>query len=488
MSKTLCTLVVALSLLVGCRPQPVVPDTRPNLLLLVIDCLRADHLSSSGYPRPTTPTLDRLAAEGTSFTRAYSQASWTRPSLPTILSGLYPSEHGLLSFEGETGDIAGAAVAPAVELVSETVAARGWATALVGEQFQLAPRFGLDQGFDLYRHKTSGAVNIHRHFLGWLGEQSDPARPWFAYLHYLEIHWPYCPPKETRGTFDPGRSQIDFCHEWRQLRDDIHSGRRVLSADDVETMRARYDEELLGLDRRIAELLAELEARGELDETLIVVTADHGEEFMERGGIGHGQSLHEELTAVPLVVRPPRSWQAPTARRVDHVVELRTVAPTFAHAAGRPPGASGPPSLLPWVLGHRDGPIQPFALAESVEDIALRTDQWTLLARKDGSAASLHSRLEDPDERIDVASSHRRELAELRALAAGWREALEPITNAGAATALDAETEQGLRALGYLGGGEGDPTQAGRRQAAEPGTRNDPDVPGGEGTDEESPR
>lgn len=456
--RTITILLITFAIL-SCRPAPPqIPATRPNLLLLVIDCLRADHVSGHGYHRETTPTLDRLIAEGTSFTRAYSQASWTRPSLPTILSGLYPSEHGLLAFEQAGAGFSSPVVAEEVELVSEVLRERGWSTAMVGEQFQLSPRFGLNQGFDFYRFKTSGAATIHRRFFEWLEGREDQAQPWFAYLHYLEIHWPYCPPAATRGLFDPGKSAIDFCFEWRQLRDDIHSGRVELSPDDVETMRARYDEELLALDGKIAELLEELARRGGLDNTLILITSDHGEEFMERGAIGHGQSLHEELTAVPLIVRPPTTWTyAPRGQRIDHVAETRNIKATLIEAATATPLADpgAAPSLLPWALGWSQDVIQPMAVAESVEDVAVRTAEWTLLARRDGSSATLYERATDPAERHDLARERRRELAAMRELLASWEASLRPVHSGAGQTELDAETEQALRALGYLGGSDG---------------------------------
>jgi arylsulfatase A-like enzyme len=469
-SRRFSALLLLFSALAACRPSPpTVPPTRPNVLLLVIDCLRSDHLSSHGYHRPTTPTLDRLAAEGTSFTRAYSQASWTRPSLPTILSGLYPSEHGLLGFEQDESTVSSAVVAAEVELVSESLQQLGWATALIGEQYQLSPRFGLEQGFDLYRYKTSGAPNIHRRFFEWLDGQTDPQRPWFAYLHYLEIHWPYCPPETTRGRFDPGKSSIDFCFQWRKLRDDIHSGAVVLGPDDIETMRARYDEELLALDQRIAEMLTELANRGALDNTMIVVTSDHGEEFMERGGIGHGQSLHEELTAVPLIVRPPTTWEAPRGRQLGHLVETRNIKSTLVHAAGGPVVPGVAPSLLPAALGWTEEPVQLIAVSESTDDVAIRNAEWTLITRRDGASAALYERATDPAERVDLARERRRELAAMRELSATWQASLRPVRAGEGQTELDPETEAALRALGYLGGGDGSapaPTPPGESEEA----------------------
>lgn len=449
--------VVVAASIAACQPQPrEVPATRPNLLLLVIDCLRADHLSSHGYARPTTPNIDRLAAEGTTFRRAYAQASWTKPSLPTILSGLYPSEHGVLGFRTDRGTPHSAVVAPEVELVSESLSELGWSTALIGNQSQLSPQFGLAQGFDLYRHDVAGAPTMHRAFFEWIASREVPAQPWFVYLHYIEIHAPYCPPSATRGRFEPREATIDACLEWRTVRDDVRAGRLQLRAEDGEAIRARYDEELLALDQQIGSFLEELARRAMLDNTLIVVTSDHGEEFLERGGVGHGQSLHEEVTAVPLIVRPPAMWSAPRGRQHRHPVETRVIAPTLVHAAtgGRMP-TRGVPSVLPTVLGWNTQPVQAVAVSESVDEVALRTEAWTLITRRDGSDAKLFERKRDAGERVDLSRARRREMAAMRELFAAWKAGIHPAHVEPAEVPLDEETAAGLRALGYLGGRDG---------------------------------
>lgn len=423
----------------------------PDVLLLVIDCLRADRLSAHGYRRPTTANLDALVAEGTSFQRAISQASWTRPSLPTILTGLYPSEHTLADFfRGADGAVMSARLADEVVTLPEALAARGYRTALVGEQAQLSRRFGLDQGFDFYRSHVGNAGNIHQVFLDWLDAGDGPA---FAYLHYLEVHWPYCPPKRVRGVFDRGPSAVPACRDWRQVRAKIERGEIVPTADDVAAMSARYDEELLALDHELGRLFAELKARGRWDETLIVVTADHGEQFFEHGGGGHGSALWQELIAVPLIFKPPASWRAPRGARPDPLVEIRALVPTVLEAAGAPPiPAVSAPSLVPWIAGRPpSAPPQPYVVAESVTQVALRAGDLKLIAERDGRGAALYDLAADPGETRDVAGERRRELAAMRDLLARWERGLAAAAPT-AAEELDPETEEQLRALGYLGG------------------------------------
>jgi hypothetical protein len=154
--------------LAGCQ-APVEPLTAPNVLLIVVDCLRSDHVGAYGHSRPTTPNLDSLAADGTLFRHAFAQSHWTRPSIPSYLTGLYPSEHGLLEVElNDSGVITGPALSPDVVTVAEELQERGYLTAMVGEQYQLARIFNLHQGFDFYRNKAGEASLIGRNFLKWL--------------------------------------------------------------------------------------------------------------------------------------------------------------------------------------------------------------------------------------------------------------------------------------------------------------------------------
>jgi arylsulfatase A-like enzyme len=438
--------------LLGCRgkaaPPAATAEAPPppaNLLLLVIDCLRADAVGAHGSARPTTPNLDALAAEGTTFRNAFAQASWTRPSLPTLLTGLYPSEHGLLDL-GDDDAAHAAALDDGIDTVAERLAAAGYATAMFGEQHKLAPRFGLGQGFQVWHHRSGGAPNINKKLVDWAAAQGD--RRFFGYLHYLEPHWPYCPPRDLRGRF--GDAEVDLCADWRGLRDRMRAGTKVLDAAERRAMRARYDEEVLALDAQIGTLFEALRARGLWDDTLIVVTADHGEEFDEHGGWFHGQSLHDELVHVPLLVKPPASWRAPRGLRVDGLVESRDVPATLLAAANVEPGPPGTVDLRPWVRGEgaADGP-RSFAVSESAAEVALRTARHKLIVSRDGGGYRLYDLVADPGETEDVAAGAAPELAQLRRRLSEWRRGLQAARK-GPVIEVDAETREGLDALGYV--------------------------------------
>jgi arylsulfatase A-like enzyme len=442
---------LAALLLVACNGAP----RKPNLLLLVVDCLRGDALSVVGYPRETTPNIDALAREGTRFTRAYSQASWTRPSLPTILTGFYPTEHGLLDLASDPA-AESAALDDSVLTLAERLKPAGYATAMVGDQHQLSPKFGLQQGFDLWQPKAGDGANINRRFLEWQAGLAKDNRtqhqPFLAYLHYLELHFPYCPPKELRGKFDEGPSRLNVCADWRQLRDDIRSGKYVVTAADRQLLRARYDEELLGVDALIGQLVDELESRDLYDDTLILVTGDHGEEFGEHGGYFHGQSLYGELLHVPLVWKPPASWDVPRDQVVDGLVEQRNAAATFLDAAGVRQLPATTHTLLPWIRGERRDAPNRYVVSEGVDQIAVNEGSWKMIVGREGEGHpgfELYDLDKDPGEQKNLAEGKRTRLALMRQLLASWRKGLHPAPRKG--VTVDRQTCEGLQGLGYVG-------------------------------------
>lgn len=283
----------------------------PNLLLVVLDTVRADHLAPYGYERVTTPRLDAFVAdEATLYARAHSTSSWTLPSHASLFTGLLPAVHGATHPRGELedGNTVNAARVPAqrlrpdVETVAELLRAAGYRTgAVLGNAAFLDHRFGLDRGFEHYDARPGGKVGDYRALaqllglreqagqlpyrhaetitdlaLAWL-ERSADGRPFFLTLNYMDAHTPYAPPAETAGRLGA-----------------------PLAAEPVEL----YDRELLWIDEHLTRLFDELRARGTFDDTVIVVTSDHGEAHGEHGIPGHNWHLYEELVHVPLYVKP----------------------------------------------------------------------------------------------------------------------------------------------------------------------------------------
>jgi len=309
---------------------------RPNVVLLTIDALRADHCSCYGYDRETTPTLDRLASENVRFSNAYSVSTHTREAIPGLLTGRYPSE----------------CVTDEYELAAETVATQLKNSAYTTGAFHSNPFVSRAYGFghdfdtfddDLYlsQHKLvalaqrmldklrnrhyARAEEISERTLKWIDSTEEP---FFLWAHYMDPHGPYCAPDEYQKVFHDERVRTGDAQDlyWRAAAEDPES---VTDAERREMLNC-YDEEIRYVDDQIGAFLDALEARGLLENSLVILTADHGDLFGEHGLYGHPRRLHEELLRVPMIVLrdgvPEVDVEAP--------VSILDVAPTALDAAG----------------------------------------------------------------------------------------------------------------------------------------------------------
>jgi arylsulfatase A-like enzyme len=417
----------------------------------VLDCLRADHVTAYGYSRPTTPALDSLAADGVLFRRAFSPSYWTRPSVGTYLTGLYPSEHGLLGLES-AGRRDEAALSPAARTLAEDLQGAGYRTAMIAFQAQLSVRFGLNRGFETYVTRGGPAHSLNQRFLRWL-DTASPGR-FFAYLHYLDLHWPYCAGPRFRGRFQRGGGSIDPCRSPRELLERFHAGEIELGPRDVENLIDHYDEELVGLDASIYSLFATLRERGLWEETLIVATSDHGEEFMEKGTLTHRGGLWDHLIHVPLIVKPPVSWGPPRGTRVDSLVEVRDLVATLRRLTGTESPRVEDPDFIPWLVGRRHPSPREAIVAESLDEVVVRTEEWKLHQPKHEGELRLFHLSVDPTESNDIAAANPEIVQQLQARLRHWQASLTPF--APEDVQLDPATLRGLEALGYLNRGSGD--------------------------------
>jgi arylsulfatase A-like enzyme len=299
-----------------------------DIVLVVIDTLRVDHLSAYGYPRPTTPRLAALAAQGSRFDHAYAQSGWTLASFSSLLTGTYFHEHRV-GRDSRRHDQVGC-LTDDFETLPELLKGQGYSTAAFVNNTFLAPEFGLVQGFDRYDY--AGATNqAHRSAkatveaaLSWMDAQPGPT---FTLLHFMEPHLDYAPPPETAGAFTTGPRPDSL----RMDGSDNPFSKLQLGAPPPEAavqdyIRALYDEEILAADQGLGQLEDGLEARGRLAGALLAVTADHGEELWEQGGFEHGHALWSELTRVPLVLVGPGVPEGPVGTVVEHVDLFHTLA------------------------------------------------------------------------------------------------------------------------------------------------------------------
>ena len=329
-------MILAVGFLACGRPAP----ERPNVLVVLIDTVRADHLGCMGYHRNTTPTIDSLAREGTIFTACQAQSSWTLPAMATILSGLNAREHGA----GRRYD-ALFGVSGAIPWMPHIFKNEGYETGAFFNVLFMSSDFGFHRGFDHFdcpplhpELPSRNAGETVDAFLGWL-EEIPRGKPFFAAVHFFDPHLAYAPPEPWNTLFtDPAYDGI-YNSSWGGVPDlnAVHFGRDTIPPEGLANLIALYDGEIAYTDMQLGRLLDRLSAMGLSENTLIVVVGDHGEEFLEHGGMDHGRTLYQEICHVPLVFCGPG---VPRGRVVSTLVAQLNVLPTVLSLSGIETAAS----------------------------------------------------------------------------------------------------------------------------------------------------
>ena len=321
-------ILLLISAAAGCAPEP-----KPhNVLLLMVDALRADHLGCYGYERDTSPRIDALANESVLFLNAYAQSPWTKPSIPTLFTSLYPLQHGVYAGEKphSAGYLESDVLADEFLTLAEAFKQAGFRTAAFVNNEHLPASQGFAQGFDVYEQGDISAAEIQQGFFEFVDQA--PEAPFFAYLHYLDVHWPFEPESPFDERFaGPEAPAFPGPDGWRGLTDAINQGRIRLSPEEHQQLVSLHDGGIAELDHHIGELLERLRQQGRLDQTIILLTSDHGQELLEHGRVGHGDTLFDEVIRVPMLMRLPGGAGA---RRVREPARLLDVYPTLLAAAG----------------------------------------------------------------------------------------------------------------------------------------------------------
>ncbi len=475
-NKLLKMTISVLALLAsGCGDRPP-----PNLVLIVIDTLRADHLGCYGYHRPTSPHIDGLAARGAVFERANAVAAYTRPSTASILTGLYPSVHGAVTHADS--------IAQGVPTLAERLAEAGYLTAGFYRNGNVSETFGFGRGFDSYvapdrefwkRLREAGSKQESR-FVSQVDDSLLTAKavpfirgidspPFFLYLHLGGAHDPYAPPPDATSFLDrplTPAAELFYRQPIKTQREEPAVLRRLSSGQlplDELTRRQvvdLYDGEGAFADRPIGSVLAALEESGHDHDTVVVVTSDHGEEFWDHGSLGHGHSTFQELLHVPLVITGPDIDR----RRLDQPVSLIDLAPTILELAGLdPPGELPGRSLAPVLRSRRREPAATPVYAEGLLRVrsngdpllfrSLQSENLKLVLDFQRQRKQLFDLAADAGETRDLIATRPREGRELlEALIEIHRDNLASPYLAEVETAeIPQELEEQIRALGYLG-------------------------------------
>lgn len=437
--------------------QVAEPHERPkNVVIVLIDTQRADHLQPyNPSTRVRTPALAALAAQGTVFEAAQAPENWTKPSVASVLTGLYPASHGT-----KTGD---AKVPDKALLLSEVLKEAGYATASFLANGYVSDKFGFNQGWDQYTNyirekRNSNAENVYRDAARWIDEHKK--KPFFAYIQTIDPHVPYDPPEELIQQYypEPYHGVVSPRSTADQLgKAKLSPPKVVLNDEDRKYLEALYDGEVTYHDKYLGVFIDRLKRMGLYDKTLFVVTADHGEEFYDHQSYGHGHSLYQELIHVPWIMRYPGA----PPRRVPDTVSTVDIAPTVLASLGLPvPPMMEGVDRTAQLLGAR-APALSAAVSDFLDDRrTIRAGRWKLVLR--GLTPTFFDLASDPRELTEldlaaypIAVRYCRVLLGqfLGAIDRGdWLNA-NPIGRSvelkGDDAVIDEATAAGLRALGY---------------------------------------
>ncbi|MFT5461136.1 MAG: arylsulfatase A-like enzyme [Planctomycetota bacterium] len=405
-----------------------------NLLLISLDTLRADRLGCYGYDRDTSPALDAFAERSVRFRYAIAPSPWTVPSHVSLLTGLLPSTHGVHTSVQVPGDD--------TDLLAELLFPRGWYTFGITDGGNVSGSLGFDRGFRAFYDVDKSFSTTVREAQTYMADR-QPFGAWFAFLHTYDIHCPYDPPEPYRSMFETeGAQSADIdgkCgNPWLNEMD--------LSPEQVQYISDRYDGGIREVDDTLAKLFKSLEESGAMENTVIVITSDHGEEFKEHGQIGHERSLHRELLEVPLIIYAPGLEPGV----VDSPVSLVDVMPTVLELLGEaiPEGLDGR-SLLPLIEGTAEPATgQPATLRWQLALDAWWTVDSQVIVNQQAKRVSYFDVTVDPLAQVDRAGEEREKaearMADLRASLARGRKRQPGLR--GSLSESEAAT---LRGLGY---------------------------------------
>ena len=435
--------LAALTFAVAAGCLDAAPADRPNVVLIVVDTLRADHVGCYGYERDTTPNLDALAADAVRYARTFSHAPWTTPAVGALFTSQLPSTLGIRSVQSPL---------PAEgTTLAELLQGHGFETgAFVSHSF-VSSKWGFARGFDSFDES-----NIRGHFavtspaisdgaIEWLDDRAaQPKEPFFLFLHYFDPHFAYVAHEEFPFGRDP---DYEGPVHGGILPERFNDHPAELEPEDLRELIRLYDAEIAVTDRAIGRVLDRLRSLGLYDSTIIVVAADHGEEFLDHDQLGHTKTLFDEVVRVPLIVRVPGVDPAV----VDAPVALVDVYPTLATQLGietpadlvgqpLPTSPTGDPAAAPRAIFLETARIKNMR--------AVVEDGYKLLLDRDSGRAWLFNLATDPQERIDLSGRERERTAQLRRRLEQWPGEVPRATTPD--VELSDEERERLKALGYL--------------------------------------
>ncbi|OGW13352.1 MAG: hypothetical protein A3G93_07885 [Nitrospinae bacterium RIFCSPLOWO2_12_FULL_45_22] len=494
-------------------------NKKPNIVLIVLDTARAQNFSCYGYPRSTTPNIDAIAKEGTLFLNTITPSPWTLPSHAAIFTGMLPSKHGAHEKHKFLDGCH--------KTLPEVLKSTGYYTCAISNNSWVSPYFGFSKGFDIFfklwqlfqddsdplpalrkrfleerdargiilellrqgsfktfanglykrffykKRYDCGARRINRivshSLLNILGKK----QPFFLFINYLETHLKYQAPEPYYGQFLPEGMNKGIASKVNQDAFKYIAGQVEMDRLDFEVLTALYDGELAYLDFRIGELYSHLKGKGLLDDTLLIITSDHGENLGEHNLMDHQYCLYDTLLRVPLIVRYPGVF--PAGEMVSTQVQLVDIFPTIMDILQTDDKEMSHElhgqSLLPHKLGDQE---RTFAVAEylgpqpAIEIMAkrypgserylnkfnrslfaIRTSSWKFIESSDGRN-ELYNIRDDPGEVNNLINTQPAKARELERTLKEWKESNNTRYIASEQKVIDGEVKKRLEALGYF--------------------------------------
>lgn len=345
----------------------------PNVILIVSDALRADHLGCYGYKKPTSPKIDKFAADALVFEKAMSNAPWTKPSMGSIFTSLYPHEHKAFYLSDNLSD--------ECLTLAEIFRNKNYATFAIQTNLILSKKHNFQQGFlHYFEMPMEKAEEVTNSFNIWI--ERNKKTPFFAYLHYMDTHVPYNAPQELNQIFKLKDNNLFMPRKFNAIDVRILS-EMGLSTDDKKNLVKLYDEAIKYFDFHFEKIIDNLKKLGILDKTIIILTSDHGEEFWEHDGFEHGHSLYNEVLHVPLIIK--YSSKLPV-KRIKYYVHLLDLVPTILTMTGiKNDFDLNGKDLIPSVLNNKKVNDKIFfeGLLHGPEKKAVLKDGWKLVENTD---------------------------------------------------------------------------------------------------------
>lgn len=450
------------------------PPTGSNVVLIVIDTLRADRLGSYGYSKNTSPHMDKIAAEGTSFHRFYAASPWTAPSFGTLFTGVSPSIHmggQVMNYTDDKSDqtktkrIRGLSlypIVPQVKTLAELLTCCVDITAAIINNPFLHPVLGYDRGFREYKYNIESrpGTAVSDDAIQWL--KAHAREQFMLLVHYMDPHHPYAPDEKYREEFfpmDAGRLKNPIEQKAKELR------KMQLKPNELAFLRGLYDAQIREVDTQVGRVVDAMASLGLLDNTWLVITSDHGEAHFEHRSFFHGMQYEDEVTRVPLIIRAPGGmWGA--GNQVAYSASHRDILPTILDWFGIevPPVVTGK-SLIPLMTGEekadrdcymemsmmRDDPRS--QLEQRYRKRALFDGRYKIIQSLDGVSTKLYDLDRDPPEQTPLPHTYPAYFKSVRRLytfVSAQQRRIEKLDASGDVKTLPADVGESLKNLGYM--------------------------------------